>query len=66
MAAAGWIEGEAVVDCACCGYPYQGERCPNPGCDLNLSAAVKAERAERKARDDAWQAGFRRFYGGRV
>lgn len=57
-----WIEGEIIHDCPACGYPHQGERCPNPGCDLNLSDAVKAERAERKRVDDEWTADFRRFY----
>jgi len=57
-----WIEGQAILDCPCCGYPYQGAKCPNPGCDLNLSPAVKAERAERKRLDDEWTANFRRFY----
>lgn len=57
-----WIEGVAIVDCPCCCYPYQGARCPNPGCDLNLSDAVKAARAERKRLDDEWTANFRRFY----
>lgn len=45
-----WNESEPVLECPCCRYPYQGTRCPNPGCNLNLSAAVKAARAERKRR----------------
>lgn len=57
-----WREDELIVDCPCCAYPYQGDRCPNPGCDLNLSSEVKAERAERKRLDDEWTANFRRFY----
>lgn len=57
-----WRDNEPVCDCSACGYPYQGAKCPNPGCDLNLSAAVKAERVERKRQDDEWTANFRRFY----
>jgi len=57
-----WIESEPVLTCDCCGYPYQGSSCPNPGCDLNLSAEQKERNAERKRLDDEWTANFRRFY----
>jgi hypothetical protein len=59
---AAWIENEPIHDCPACRYPYQGERCPNPGCDINLSDATKAANAERKRLDDEWTANFRRFY----
>jgi|GEM_PF-3869906 len=57
-----WLPDEPILDCPECHYPYQGARCPNPGCDLNLSPAAKAARAERKRLDDEWTANFRRFY----
>ncbi len=57
-----WIENQAICDCPACGYPYQGAKCPNPGCDLNLSAEAKAAMVERKRQDDEWTANFRRFY----
>lgn len=57
-----WDDTKPVHECDACHYPYQGDRCPNPGCDLNLSVKVKAERAERKRLDDEWTANFRRFY----
>lgn len=57
-----WDETKPICDCPACGYPYQGDHCPNPGCDLNLSEEFKAARAERKRIDDEWFANFRRFY----
>jgi hypothetical protein len=57
-----WDNTKPIHDCSVCGYPYQGNSCPNPGCDLNLSDKAKAERAERKRLDDEWTANFRRFY----
>jgi len=61
-----WNNPNAVVVCPACRYPHEAERCPNPGCDLNLSPAVKAERSRRAAEDAAWTANFRRFYHGRA
>ena len=58
----GWIENEPIHECPECHYPYQGTKCPNPGCNVNLSAAYKAELAKRKRIDDEWLANFRRFY----
>lgn len=55
-------ENEPIHDCPTCHYPYQGTRCPNPGCDLNLSPQQKAKNVERKRLDDEWRASFRRFY----
>ena len=57
-----WRENEPIHNCPHCHYPYQGERCPNPGCEVNLSPAQKAANAERKRIDDEWTANFRRFY----
>ena len=55
-----WRDNEPVYDCPRCHYPFPGARCPNPGCDLNLSASAKAAIAERKRLDDEWTANFRR------
>jgi hypothetical protein len=57
-----WREGEEIHDCGECHYPFQGKRCPNPGCNVNLSDAQKASNAERRRLDDEWTANFRRFY----
>jgi hypothetical protein len=57
-----WKADEPIHDCPHCHYPFQGDRCPNPGCDLNLSAETKAMYADRKRQDDEWLANFRRFY----
>ena len=57
-----WRENEPIHDCSECHYPYQGERCPNPGCTINLSPEAKAALDEKRQRDEEWTANFRRFY----